>query len=134
MVPACLDLQFTSMALFLRHWREAHAMYEAIGKSFFCPYEGCEKGVSGNGITSPIRLRTHMIRIHKWTSSTSREVVIPPVPDELLGPADSFRGEGSEAGNMANPQDHVDTLPNQYTSFLQGIPSTSGSEATKYVE
>jgi hypothetical protein len=48
----------------MRHEREAHAMHEHGDKPFLCNYEGCERGVTGNGFPRHWNLRDHMRRVH----------------------------------------------------------------------
>lgn len=63
-VAACKELQFSSTACLLRHEREAHAMHGHGDKPFLCTYDGCERGVSGNGFPRHWNLRDHMKRVH----------------------------------------------------------------------
>lgn len=63
-INTCKDLCFSSTACLLRHEREAHAMHGHGDKPFLCSYEGCERGVSGNGFPRHWNLRDHMKRVH----------------------------------------------------------------------
>ena len=63
-VAACKELQFSSTACRLRHEREAHAMHGHGDKPFLCTFEGCERGVTGNGFPRHWNLRDHMKRVH----------------------------------------------------------------------
>lgn len=63
-VGTCKELQFSSTACLLRHEREAHAMHGHGDKPFLCSYEGCERGVQGNGFPRHWNLRDHMKRVH----------------------------------------------------------------------
>ena len=60
----CENLHFSSTACLLRHEREAHAMHGHGNKPFLCTYEGCERGVPGNGFPRHWNLRDHMKRVH----------------------------------------------------------------------
>ncbi|KAE9376196.1 hypothetical protein N431DRAFT_371266 [Stipitochalara longipes BDJ] len=63
-VNTCKDLSFSSTACLLRHERVAHAMHGHGDKPFLCTYEGCERGVPGNGFPRHWNLRDHMKRVH----------------------------------------------------------------------
>ncbi|KAF4636261.1 hypothetical protein G7Y89_g1829 [Cudoniella acicularis] len=63
-VLACENLHFSSTACLLRHEREAHAMHGHGDKPFLCTYDGCERGVPGNGFPRHWNLRDHMKRVH----------------------------------------------------------------------
>lgn len=63
-VNTCKDLCFSSTACLLRHEREAHAMHGHGDKPFLCSYDGCERGVPGNGFPRHWNLRDHMKRVH----------------------------------------------------------------------
>jgi hypothetical protein len=63
-VHSCENLQFSSTACLLRHEREAHAMHGHGEKPFLCTYEGCDRGVPGNGFPRHWNLRDHMKRVH----------------------------------------------------------------------
>ncbi|CCU75568.1 hypothetical protein BGHDH14_bgh01731 [Blumeria hordei DH14] len=63
-IAICKDLHFSSTACLLRHEREAHAMHGHGDKPFLCTYEGCERGMAGNGFPRHWNLRDHMKRVH----------------------------------------------------------------------
>ncbi|KUJ15395.1 uncharacterized protein LY89DRAFT_698195 [Mollisia scopiformis] len=63
-IHTCKELQFSSTACLLRHEREAHAMHGHGDKPFLCSYDGCERGVQGNGFPRHWNLRDHMKRVH----------------------------------------------------------------------
>jgi hypothetical protein len=63
-VLVCESLHFSSPACLLRHEREAHAMHGHGEKPFLCTYEGCERGIAGNGFPRHWNLRDHMKRVH----------------------------------------------------------------------
>jgi hypothetical protein len=94
-VSACKELQFSSTACLLRHEREAHAMHGHGDKPFLCTYDGCERGVAGNGFPRHWNLRDHMKRVHndpgqpKSNASTSGS---PP-------PSGPTKGKKRKAGD-----------------------------------
>src|SRR5208282_771438 len=59
-VISCENLQFSSTACLFRHEREAHAMHGHGDIPFLCTYEGCERGLLGNGFPRHWNLRDHM--------------------------------------------------------------------------
>lgn len=82
-IVACKDLQFSSTACLLRHEREAHAMHGHGDKPFACTYEGCERGVPGNGFPRHWNLRDHMKRVHNdpgQPQTKSNASASPPPP------------------------------------------------------
>jgi hypothetical protein len=48
----------------IRQERKAHTMHGREDKPFFCTYEGCERGVAGNGFPRRWDLVDHMKRVH----------------------------------------------------------------------
>ncbi|KAF4121160.1 ZnF C2H2, partial [Geosmithia morbida] len=60
----CEGAQFSSTACLLRHEREAHGLHGHGDKPFLCHYEGCERGVPGNGFPRQWNLKDHMKRVH----------------------------------------------------------------------
>lgn len=63
-VTACENARFSSTACLLRHEREAHAMHGHGEKPFLCTYEGCDRGLPGNGFPRHWNLCDHMKRVH----------------------------------------------------------------------
>ncbi|KAL3428236.1 C2H2 transcription factor [Phlyctema vagabunda] len=63
-VLACENLSFSSTACLLRHEREAHAMHGHGDKPYLCKYDGCDRGVPGNGFPRSWNLKDHMKRVH----------------------------------------------------------------------
>ncbi|KAA8575299.1 hypothetical protein EYC84_004475 [Monilinia fructicola] len=80
-IPACADNKFSSTACLLRHEREAHAMHGHGDKPFLCKYDGCERGVTGNGFPRRWNLYDHMKRVHN-DPCTSRSTGGSPPPTE----------------------------------------------------
>src|SRR5277367_5839042 len=68
-VKACENAHFSSTACLLRHERDVHAMYGHGEKHFLCTFEGCERGVPGNGLPRYWNLCDHMKRIHNRSPS-----------------------------------------------------------------
>lgn len=71
-MATCENLSFSSTACLLRHEREAHAMHGHGDKPYLCKYEGCERGVAGNGFPRHWNLRDHMKRVHNDPGTSSR--------------------------------------------------------------
>ncbi|TGO48693.1 hypothetical protein BCON_0232g00010 [Botryotinia convoluta] len=82
-IAACADNKFSSTACLLRHEREAHAMHGHGDKPFLCKYDGCERGVTGNGFPRRWNLYDHMKRVHN-DPCTSRSAGGSPPPTEKL--------------------------------------------------
>lgn len=78
-VVACENLHFSSTACLLRHEREAHAMHGHGDKPFLCTYDGCERGLPGNGFPRQWNLRDHMKRVHNDQPKSPAGTTSPPV-------------------------------------------------------
>jgi hypothetical protein len=98
-VPACKDLQFSSTACLLRHEREAHAMHGHGDKPFLCTYEGCERGVTGNGFPRHWNLRDHMKRVHGDPGQPKSNASGSPPPS--VGPAKGKKRKAGESPENA---------------------------------
>src|SRR5271154_4024058 len=68
-VNTCENARFSSTACLLRHEREAHSMHGHGEKPFLCTFEGCERGVPGNGFPRHWNLCDHMKRVHNRSPS-----------------------------------------------------------------
>ncbi|PQE11372.1 c2h2 transcription factor protein [Rutstroemia sp. NJR-2017a BVV2] len=99
-IPACADNKFSSTACLLRHEREAHAMHGHGDKPFLCKYEGCERGVAGNGFPRRWNLYDHMKRVHN-DQTTSKDV-------RSNGSASPPPTEKSESGSKKRKQDAIE--------------------------
>jgi len=113
-VNTCKELCFSSTACLLRHEREAHAMHGHGDKPFLCTYEGCERGVSGNGFPRHWNLRDHMKRVHNDPGHQPKSNASGSPP--ASGPAPkSKKRKASEAANdapsMEKPQKRNTTPP-----------------------
>lgn len=102
-VSACKDLQFSSTACLLRHEREAHAMHGHGDKPFLCTYDGCERGVAGNGFPRHWNLRDHMKRVHNDLGQSKSASGSPPPS----GPTKSKKRKAGE--NPESP--HAEKAP-----------------------
>ncbi|KAK2629886.1 hypothetical protein QTJ16_000706 [Diplocarpon rosae] len=112
MVP-CKDLQFSSTACLLRHEREAHAMHGHGDKPFACPYEGCERGLPGNGFPRHWNLRDHMKRVHNdpgQAQSKSNASASPP-PSGSSKSKKRKAGDGSETSSLDTAPKRIATPP-----------------------
>ncbi|ESZ99001.1 hypothetical protein SBOR_0659 [Sclerotinia borealis F-4128] len=109
-IAACADNKFSSTACLLRHEREAHAMHGHGDKPFLCKYDGCERGVIGNGFPRRWNLFDHMKRVHN-DPCTSRSADGSPPPTEK-----------SATGSKKRKQDAITE------------PTTSDKEAVKRVK
>ncbi|KAN0090196.1 hypothetical protein V8E51_018775 [Hyaloscypha variabilis] len=99
-VNTCKELCFSSTACLLRHEREAHAMHGHGDKPFLCTYEGCERGVPGNGFPRHWNLRDHMKRVHNDPGHQPKSNASGSPP--ASGPATkSKKRKASEATNDA---------------------------------
>lgn len=93
---ACEGARFSSTACLLRHEREAHGLHGHGDKPFLCQYEGCERGVPGNGFPRQWNLKDHMKRVHNDHGSTG---TASPPGSSFVQPAAKGRKrktEGSE--------------------------------------
>ncbi|KAK0959666.1 hypothetical protein LTR91_020740, partial [Friedmanniomyces endolithicus] len=63
-LDACSKQEFSSTACLLRHEREAHGMHGHGDRPHLCYYDGCERGISGNGFPRRYNLFDHMKRVH----------------------------------------------------------------------
>ena len=113
-VNTCKDLCFSSTACLLRHEREAHAMHGHGDKPFLCTYEGCERGVPGNGFPRHWNLRDHMKRVHndpghppKSNASGSPPASGPPTKNRKRKASDLT----TDAAFMEKPQKRNATPP-----------------------
>lgn len=76
---SCEGARFSSTACLLRHEREAHGLHGHGDKPFLCIYEGCERGVPGNGFPRQWNLRDHMKRVHNDQGSSGGSPPCAPV-------------------------------------------------------
>src|ERR1700734_2525515 len=95
-VHACENIRFPSTACLLRHEREAHAMHGHGEKPFLCNFEGCERGIPGNGFPRHWNLCDHMKRVH-WRSPS------PPV-GTTVAPRRSKKRKNSYVETRASNQ------------------------------
>lgn len=112
-VSACKELQFSSTACLLRHEREAHAMHGHGDKPFLCTYDGCERGVPGNGFPRHWNLRDHMKRVHNdpgQPKSNASATGSPP-------PSGPTKGKKRKAGdNPESPVAEREKVPKRITT------------------
>ncbi|KAH6673134.1 hypothetical protein B0J14DRAFT_64736 [Halenospora varia] len=97
-VASCENLHFSSTACLLRHEREAHAMHGHGDKPFLCTYDGCERGVPGNGFPRHWNLRDHMKRVHNDPGQTKSNASASPPP------ATAARGKKRKADDKVDAQ------------------------------
>lgn len=112
-VSACKELQFSSTACLLRHEREAHAMHGHGDKPFLCTYDGCERGVPGNGFPRHWNLRDHMKRVHNdpgQPKSNASATGSPP-------PSGPTKGKKRKAGeNPESPFTEREKVPKRIST------------------
>jgi hypothetical protein len=77
-VYSCERARFSSTACLLRHEREAHAMHGHGEKPFLCTFEGCERGIPGNGFPRHWNLCDHMKRVHNRSPSPPSATQLQP--------------------------------------------------------
>jgi hypothetical protein len=109
-VLACENLHFSSTACLLRHEREAHAMHGHGDKPFLCTYEGCERGVAGNGFPRHWNLRDHMKRVHNDPGQPKSSASGSPPPS---GPA---KGKKRKAGPERPDSPFLDKAPKRVST------------------
>jgi hypothetical protein len=111
-VAACETLNFSSTACLLRHEREAHAMHGHGDKPFLCTYEGCERGVPGNGFPRHWNLRDHMKRVHNdpGQAKSNASVGSPPPPS------------GPNRGKKRKADDKPESQPEKATKRVATSP------------
>lgn len=73
-------MQFSSTACLLRHERERHAMHGHGDKPHLCHFEGCERGVPGNGFPRSWNLGDHMKRVHNYQGKAKSDASVSPPP------------------------------------------------------
>ncbi|KAI6715141.1 hypothetical protein JHW43_002378 [Diplocarpon mali] len=112
MLP-CKDLQFSSTACLLRHEREAHAMHGHGDKPFACTYEGCERGVPGNGFPRHWNLRDHMKRVHNdpGQAQTKSNASASPPPSGSSKSKKRKAGDNSELSSLDKTPKRIATPP-----------------------
>ncbi|KAH8596926.1 hypothetical protein B0O99DRAFT_508991, partial [Bisporella sp. PMI_857] len=79
-VSVCENSRFSSTACLLRHEREAHGMHGHGEKPYTCTYEGCDRGIEGNGFPRHWNLRDHMRRVHNHSGPTKSSASDSPPP------------------------------------------------------
>ncbi|CAH0016494.1 unnamed protein product, partial [Clonostachys rhizophaga] len=82
---ACEGARFSSTACLLRHEREAHGLHGHGDKPFLCQYEGCERGVPGNGFPRQWNLKDHMKRVHNDHGSAGGSPPSTAAPQSTKG-------------------------------------------------
>ncbi|KAI9046677.1 hypothetical protein LZ554_009417 [Drepanopeziza brunnea f. sp. 'monogermtubi'] len=110
-VVACKDLQFSSTACLLRHEREAHAMHGHGDKPFACTYDGCERGVPGNGFPRHWNLRDHMKRVHGDPGQPQTKSNASASPPPSGSTKSKKRKAGDEQSNLDKAPKRVATPP-----------------------
>ncbi|KAF8852450.1 hypothetical protein BDZ45DRAFT_599950 [Acephala macrosclerotiorum] len=106
--PMCKTLRFSSTAALLRHDREAHAMLEYGNKPFLCTYDGCERGVPGNGFPRHWNLRDHLKRVHNDPGNLKNKVSVsppPPLPWPSIKQDNLYVGQASSSGRFGQSLD-----------------------------
>ncbi|KAI1417693.1 hypothetical protein F5Y13DRAFT_151624 [Hypoxylon sp. FL1857] len=73
-IETCENARFSSTACLLRHEREAHAMHGHGDKPYLCTYDGCDRGVPGNGFPRQWNLKDHMRRVHNDNGNSLNNV------------------------------------------------------------
>jgi hypothetical protein len=88
----CENTRFSLTACLLRHEREAHEMHGHGEKPFLCTFEGCERGVPGNGFLWYWKLCDHMKRLHN-RSPPPQNAILPRVHNRSPSPAKLRKSE-----------------------------------------
>lgn len=112
-VNTCKDLCFASTACLLRHEREAHAMHGHGDKPFLCSYEGCERGVPGNGFPRHWNLRDHMKRVHNDTGYQPKSNAYASPSPSLLIPRRKKRKLGDDSGRIITTSSMTEKSPQE---------------------
>ncbi|PVH78148.1 hypothetical protein DL98DRAFT_636213 [Cadophora sp. DSE1049] len=121
-LASCQDLKFSSTACLLRHEREAHGLHGHGDKPFLCTYEGCERGIPGNGFPRHWNLRDHMKRVHD--NPGSRYNSRTPSPHrEGLGKAPKSTSEPSKVSRRGD-----DTKASEMPKVTEQWPWVSGPD------
>jgi hypothetical protein len=138
-IQTCKELRFPSAAFLLRHEREVHAMHGHGDKPFFCTYEGCERGVAGNGFPRLWNLRDHMRRVHKEPRSPkSNAYTLPPLsrsPTPILSPYTpathtySYDNNPPSKGNNSSASTY---MPNYSHLAYQQTPYPAATQYSDY--
>jgi hypothetical protein len=108
----CEASRFSSIACLLRHEREAHAMHGLGDKPYLCIYDGCDRGLAGNGFPRHWNLRDHMRRVHNDPGPTkcSTGGSSPPYNGTVRG-GNKRKAEVSEATAVEKPLKRIATPP-----------------------
>lgn len=69
---SCKNARFFSSTALRLHEREAHAMHRYRKHKFPCTFDGCERGVPGNGFLEQTSLCRHIMRVHRPLPSPAR--------------------------------------------------------------
>jgi hypothetical protein len=96
---ACEGARFSSTACLLRHEREAHGLHGHGEKPFLCQYDGCERGLPGNGFPRQWNLKDHMKRVHNDHGSASGS---PPAVTATAQPAKGRKRKSDASDTQAN--------------------------------
>jgi hypothetical protein len=86
-------------------------------KPFICTYEGCERGVAGNGFPRHWNLTDHLKRVHNDTGQRNSTYVSPP--------------PGSPKGGKRKAEDNT---PNREKSMRWSVTSPELSLVERYQE
>lgn len=117
-VHACENARFSSTACLLRHEREAHAMHGHGEKPFLCTFDGCERGIPGNGFPRHWNLCDHMKRVHNRS----------PSPTPATKPARSSKKRKSSTGELGSSKKSPGTALASVEKIRAPVRSLSLSE------
>ncbi|KAK1083159.1 hypothetical protein LTR33_003440 [Friedmanniomyces endolithicus] len=137
-LDACSKQEFSSTACLLRHEREAHGMHGHGDRPHLCYYDGCERGISGNGFPRRYNLFDHMKRVHDHKeepeSATGSPVLGSTSQSQRRITGRKRKASGPIAGEPPVQRKRSEYTPFQVPQPTQAATRVSQSMVPSYTE